>query len=237
MTEDPVTVGRWKRAGTPRTLLGNPSRYLRRDTGCATSGGHGRRRRPGRPDGLGRPGRDRPRSDRAAGGHRSDRHLAGLAARRPRCSWPPRPPESRCRRCRTGLVGRSGADHPSPAVSPTAGLDRDDPVGADLAEPARRPWLAVTGTNGKTTTIGMVESILRAAGRHAVASGNVGLGCARRRHRRPAPRRHRRRTLQLPAALRPVGPADRRSGAQRRRGSPGLARLDGRLRRGQGPGR
>jgi len=35
-------------------------------------------------------------------------------------------------------------------------------------------WLAVTGTNGKTTTVGMVESMLRAAGRRAVAAGNVG---------------------------------------------------------------
>ena len=36
-------------------------------------------------------------------------------------------------------------------------------------------WLAVTGTNGKTTTVGMLESILRAAGVDAVACGNVGL--------------------------------------------------------------
>ncbi|MFB9432730.1 UDP-N-acetylmuramoyl-L-alanine--D-glutamate ligase, partial [Streptoalloteichus tenebrarius] len=36
-------------------------------------------------------------------------------------------------------------------------------------------WLAVTGTNGKTTTVGMLESILRAAGLDAVACGNVGL--------------------------------------------------------------
>lgn len=36
------------------------------------------------------------------------------------------------------------------------------------------PWLAVTGTNGKTTTVGMLESILRAAGRNAAAVGNVG---------------------------------------------------------------
>ena len=36
------------------------------------------------------------------------------------------------------------------------------------------PWLAVTGTNGKTTTVGMLESILRAAGQNAVAVGNVG---------------------------------------------------------------
>ncbi|MEU5850374.1 UDP-N-acetylmuramoyl-L-alanine--D-glutamate ligase, partial [Saccharopolyspora shandongensis] len=39
--------------------------------------------------------------------------------------------------------------------------------------PAR--WLAVTGTNGKTTTVSMLESILRAAGVDVVACGNVGL--------------------------------------------------------------
>ncbi|GAA1911948.1 UDP-N-acetylmuramoyl-L-alanine--D-glutamate ligase [Nocardioides lentus] len=37
------------------------------------------------------------------------------------------------------------------------------------------PWLAVTGTNGKTTTVRMLESILRAAGLTTVAAGNVGL--------------------------------------------------------------
>ncbi|MFC6713457.1 UDP-N-acetylmuramoyl-L-alanine--D-glutamate ligase [Branchiibius cervicis] len=37
------------------------------------------------------------------------------------------------------------------------------------------PWLTVTGTNGKTTTVTMLESILRAAGLRAVAAGNVGL--------------------------------------------------------------
>ncbi|MQA60782.1 MAG: UDP-N-acetylmuramoyl-L-alanine--D-glutamate ligase [Actinophytocola sp.] len=35
-------------------------------------------------------------------------------------------------------------------------------------------WLAVTGTNGKTTTVGMLESMLRAAGANSVACGNVG---------------------------------------------------------------
>ena len=39
----------------------------------------------------------------------------------------------------------------------------------------RTPWLAVTGTNGKTTTVQMLEAILRSAGRRAVACGNVGL--------------------------------------------------------------
>jgi len=37
------------------------------------------------------------------------------------------------------------------------------------------PWLAVTGTNGKTTTVQMLEAILRRAGLRAVAAGNVGL--------------------------------------------------------------
>jgi UDP-N-acetylmuramoylalanine--D-glutamate ligase len=37
------------------------------------------------------------------------------------------------------------------------------------------PWLAVTGTNGKTTTVQMLDAILRAAGRRSVAAGNVGL--------------------------------------------------------------
>ena len=36
------------------------------------------------------------------------------------------------------------------------------------------PWLGVTGTNGKTTTTQMVESMLRAAGMRAAAVGNIG---------------------------------------------------------------
>ncbi|HEY7597951.1 MAG TPA: UDP-N-acetylmuramoyl-L-alanine--D-glutamate ligase [Actinophytocola sp.] len=46
-------------------------------------------------------------------------------------------------------------------------------VGAARPEPP--VWLAVTGTDGKTTTVGMLEAILRAAGLDAVACGNVGL--------------------------------------------------------------
>ncbi|MGI8433410.1 MAG: UDP-N-acetylmuramoyl-L-alanine--D-glutamate ligase [Nocardioidaceae bacterium] len=37
------------------------------------------------------------------------------------------------------------------------------------------PWLCLTGTNGKTTTVRMLESILQAEGLLAVAAGNVGL--------------------------------------------------------------
>jgi UDP-N-acetylmuramoylalanine--D-glutamate ligase len=36
------------------------------------------------------------------------------------------------------------------------------------------PWLAVTGTNGKTTTVRMLAAMLTAAGRRALAVGNVG---------------------------------------------------------------
>lgn len=36
------------------------------------------------------------------------------------------------------------------------------------------PWLALTGTNGKTTTVGMLSTILTAAGETAPAVGNVG---------------------------------------------------------------
>lgn len=36
------------------------------------------------------------------------------------------------------------------------------------------PWLCVTGTNGKTTTVQMLDSILRAAGLRSAAVGNVG---------------------------------------------------------------
>jgi UDP-N-acetylmuramoylalanine--D-glutamate ligase len=37
------------------------------------------------------------------------------------------------------------------------------------------PWVAVTGTNGKTTTVGMVAEILTAAGQRTLAVGNVGV--------------------------------------------------------------
>ena len=36
------------------------------------------------------------------------------------------------------------------------------------------PWLTLTGTNGKTTTVRMLASILQAAGLRATAAGNVG---------------------------------------------------------------
>jgi UDP-N-acetylmuramoylalanine--D-glutamate ligase len=45
-------------------------------------------------------------------------------------------------------------------------------AGRAVSGPA--PWLAVTGTNGKTTTVGMLSSILTVAGEVGPAVGNVG---------------------------------------------------------------
>ncbi|TYL46178.1 UDP-N-acetylmuramoyl-L-alanine--D-glutamate ligase [Nocardioides sp. BGMRC 2183] len=75
----------------------------------------------------------------------------------------------------------------SPGFPPDAPLlvqarERDVPVWGEvelawrLRDPDRpAPWLCVTGTNGKTTTVQMLDSILRAAGLRSVAAGNVGL--------------------------------------------------------------
>ena len=75
----------------------------------------------------------------------------------------------------------------SPGWRPTAPLlaqaaERGIPVWGEvelawrLRDPERAaPWLAVTGTNGKTTTVQMLQSILLAAGLRAAAVGNVGL--------------------------------------------------------------
>jgi UDP-N-acetylmuramoylalanine--D-glutamate ligase len=74
----------------------------------------------------------------------------------------------------------------SPGVRPTdplvlAAQRRGVPVWGEielawrLRRPDAAPWLALTGTNGKTTTVRMLESMLRAAGLRARAVGNVGV--------------------------------------------------------------
>jgi UDP-N-acetylmuramoylalanine--D-glutamate ligase len=50
-----------------------------------------------------------------------------------------------------------------------------EPELARRLEEVPTPWLGVTGTNGKTTTVGMLEAVLNAGGMRAVAAGNVGL--------------------------------------------------------------
>ncbi|MGL6236946.1 MAG: UDP-N-acetylmuramoyl-L-alanine--D-glutamate ligase [Segniliparus sp.] len=69
---------------------------------------------------------------------------------------------------------------PIPRAASAAGV----PVWGDaelawrIDDGARR-WLVVTGTNGKTTTTSMLESILLAAGEAAVACGNIGHAVAK----------------------------------------------------------
>ena len=73
----------------------------------------------------------------------------------------------------------------SPGLRPhdpllVATADRGIPIWGEaelawqLRGPGAAPWLALTGTNGKTTTVHMVEAMLRADGRRAAAVGNVG---------------------------------------------------------------
>ena len=55
--------------------------------------------------------------------------------------------------------------------------ERDIPIWGELELGARLctvPYLAVTGTNGKTTTTGMIATCLRAGGIDAIACGNIG---------------------------------------------------------------
>ena len=42
------------------------------------------------------------------------------------------------------------------------------------AQSGAAPWITITGTNGKTTTVKMLASILQAAGLRATSAGNVG---------------------------------------------------------------
>jgi len=66
--------------------------------------------------------------------------------------------------------------HPLAAAAVAAGLDvySEPELAWRLRGPDAPPWLAVTGTNGKTTTTTMLAAILRAAGLRAAALGNVG---------------------------------------------------------------
>ncbi|MET9322598.1 UDP-N-acetylmuramoyl-L-alanine--D-glutamate ligase [Streptomyces sp. NPDC003038] len=50
----------------------------------------------------------------------------------------------------------------------------DVEIAWQLRGPKAAPWLAITGTNGKTTTTQMLASILKAAGLRTAAVGNIG---------------------------------------------------------------
>lgn len=66
--------------------------------------------------------------------------------------------------------------HPLVAAAAELGLDiySEPELAWRLRGPGSPPWLAVTGTNGKTTTVTMLAAILRAAGLRTSALGNIG---------------------------------------------------------------
>ncbi|HUR02922.1 MAG TPA: Mur ligase family protein, partial [Nonomuraea sp.] len=82
----------------------------------------------------------------------------------------------------TGLVVTSPGWKPDSPLFRAAGQAGVDVVGdVEIAWRLRGhegrkavPWLAVTGTNGKTTTTRMLASILSAAGLRTAAVGNIG---------------------------------------------------------------
>ncbi len=129
-------------------------------------------------------------------------------------------------------------DHPLVAAAAAAGvpLVGEPELAWWLGQARERPpvWLVVTGTNGKTTTIGMLAAILRAAGRDAVACGNIGypvVDAVRAGHEVLAVELSSFQ-LHWSPSIRPLAGLR----AQRRRGPPRLARVDGRLRRREGQG-
>ncbi len=80
-------------------------------------------------------------------------------------------------------VARSAALVLSPGIPPDAAVARaarnagvpvvaEAQLGLDSLEGV--PYIAVTGTNGKTTTTALLEHLMRTAGRRAVAAGNIG---------------------------------------------------------------
>ncbi|NBE55524.1 UDP-N-acetylmuramoyl-L-alanine--D-glutamate ligase [Streptomyces boluensis] len=68
-------------------------------------------------------------------------------------------------------------DKPIFAAAAAAGVEvwGDVELAWRLRGPDAAPWLAVTGTNGKTTTVRMLASILEAAGLKTAAVGNIGV--------------------------------------------------------------
>ncbi|MER7134366.1 UDP-N-acetylmuramoyl-L-alanine--D-glutamate ligase [Streptosporangium saharense] len=78
----------------------------------------------------------------------------------------------------TGLVVTTGWPPSHPLMRAAARADVEVVSEVELAWRLRpegaAPWLALTGTNGKTTAVRMLTSMLNAAGHRALAVGNVG---------------------------------------------------------------
>lgn len=67
-------------------------------------------------------------------------------------------------------------DHPLAVAAARIGLEvySEPELAWRLRGPGAAPWLAVTGTNGKTTTVTMLAAMLAASGARTAALGNIG---------------------------------------------------------------
>ncbi len=92
-----------------------------------------------------------------------------------------------------GIEVQWGPDYPGETSFPTVilspGIRTDAPLvrphreaGAEVISEVELAWryfqgktVAITGTNGKTTTTGLIEAVLQSGGHDAVACGNIGL--------------------------------------------------------------
>jgi UDP-N-acetylmuramoylalanine--D-glutamate ligase len=92
------------------------------------------------------------------------------------------------------LLDRADVVVASPGVPPTALLlaradDRGIPVVAELElawQVSSAPWIAITGTNGKSTTTALAGRLVTAAGREAWVGGNIGQAATERAAEVPA---------------------------------------------------
>lgn len=80
-------------------------------------------------------------------------------------------------------IGRSALVVASPGISPQSAsiaeaLERGIPIVSEIEIALRAlgktPYIAVTGTNGKSTTTALIAHLLRSAGKDAVEAGNIG---------------------------------------------------------------
>ncbi len=106
-----------------------------------------------------------------------DERIAGLAAQGFQTVVAPVPPTWLLRQVTELVVSPFfGPNHPLVRGAQAAGLEiYSEPELAWRLRPAGAPpWLGLTGTNGKTTTVTMLAAILAAAGLSTRAVGNIG---------------------------------------------------------------
>ena len=128
------------------------------------------------------------------------------------------------------LDRRARAQAPASRSSATSSCSAAS--GAGIAPDA--PFVAITGTNGKSTTTALIAHLLASAGRDAQLGGNIGTAILSLRAAARPSRASRHRVLVLPDRSRALARSVGRHPAQRHARPSRPPRHDGELRRGQG---